>query len=335
MAKIKKNKKKKGKKKRGGKSLADMDFSNVNLPSLNIDFNTGGGTSFFDDKLTALSELQSKLTPSVMQKKLDALIDVKKGKTSYVNSEIMNINRKTSRVDKGLLAEKEEFRYVDGKFVKEGTPYHIHYTTDLETYYMTQSGHNKITSKLIYRKRENEYSLYSRLSQSEPMKIKSSIVLPEKKDYDNQFMIRSFARKANELNSAPFEIKKNQIDSSPLYDYVTFKFRITGTREKVRLFNTKKIREASLTISNLDRYVNPFQFFKPEAGVDIRDEILEKLKTGVSPVETLDINEIIISTDYSPRQTTQTTTTTTTQTQTGPPPGVMSGGAGGAGGGGY
>ena len=90
MAKIKKNKKKKGKKKRGCKSLADMDFSNVNLPSLNIDFNTGGGTSFFDDKLTALSELQSKLTPSVMQKKLDALIDVKKGKTSYVNSEIMN-----------------------------------------------------------------------------------------------------------------------------------------------------------------------------------------------------------------------------------------------------
>ena len=282
MAKVKKNKNKKGRKKKGGKNPMDMDFSAAEnfIPPLNIDFNTGP-KGVFDEKLASIGKLNE---VSATQKKLDNLIKGRKGTNSYSNENILDIVRKTSRVFKGFIAESNEFLYDDGKTVKEGTPYHIHFTVDLKKYHMTQVSHNKVNSRLIYKIKEDEYSMYTRLSESKPLTIKSSVVIPEEKDYKRQFMIRTFAKKANQVDSSPFEIKKNQIDSSPLYNYVTFKFMIRGDRERVRRFNTKKIREASLTIPNLDKYINPFQFFREAGNKNIKDQILERL--NLPPVDT-------------------------------------------------
>ena len=128
----------KKKKKRGGTPAHLMDFSAAEslIPPLDIDFNVGPGTSgggFFDEKLAELETLQEQVREqSENRLKLQKLIDIKKGKTTYVNPLVARVNQNTTRVVKGLKTRSGEFVYNDDKPVKEDTQYHIHYTKDLK-----------------------------------------------------------------------------------------------------------------------------------------------------------------------------------------------------------
>ena len=327
----------KKKKRKGSTPVSEMDFSAAEsfLPALDIDFNVGPGTSgggFFDEKLAELETLQQTVrAQSENRQKLKKLIDIKKGKTAYTNPLVASINENTTRTVTGLKTQIGEFVYNDDKAVSGDTSYHIHYTKDLSKYYMTEHQHSSSNSRLIFPvKIKDDFTIYNSLSKQKPMKIESATIAPTEDDYSRGFINRSFARKANEPNSAPFEINKNQIDSSPLYVYANLNFMIKGTRSRVKAFNNKKISIASRGMKNLKRYLNPFQFYRETGTEDVRERILEQLK-----VQRIDS----VTTNGTSEQTTQTMSTTspsttTTQTQTGPPPGVMSGGAGGAGGGG-
>ena len=67
--------------------------------------------------------------------KLQKLIDQKAGKVSYINKDLQRINRNTVRVVSDNLKTKAgEFVFTDGKDVKGGIDYHIHYTKCI--YYM-------------------------------------------------------------------------------------------------------------------------------------------------------------------------------------------------------
>ena len=84
----------KKKKKRGGTPAHLMDFSAAEslIPPLNIDFNTGP-SGFFDEKLAELATLQQQVREqSPNRLKLQKLIDIKKGKTTYVNPLVARVN---------------------------------------------------------------------------------------------------------------------------------------------------------------------------------------------------------------------------------------------------
>jgi len=284
----------KKKKKRGGTPAHLMDFSAAEslIPPLDIDFNVGPGTSgggFFDEKLAELETLQEQVREqSPNRLKLQKLIDIKKGKTAYVNPLVARVNQNTTRVVKGLKAKSGYFVYNDGKPVKEDTQYHIHYTRNLEKYYMTEHQHSS-TSRIIFPvKIEDDFTIYNTLSSQTSLKIESATIAPSENDYNKGFINRSFARKANEPGSAPFEIKKDQIDTSPLYIYANLNFMITGTRSRVKAFNNNKITKAARSIPNLKKFINPFQFYREKGNEDIRESILEKL--NVKQLETVSLN---------------------------------------------
>ena len=99
-------------------------------------------------------------------KKLNKLIDELNGKIIVKDTSIDDINKATVRVVKPeKTAELNEFVYSNGNPVKEGTAYHIHYTRDLEEYYMTETNHNKDKSLLIYPKKPlTNFSTYNNLN---------------------------------------------------------------------------------------------------------------------------------------------------------------------------
>ena len=238
---------------------------------------------------------------------------------SLNNPVVQRINNNTTRVEKGFVTDKFQFKDRKGKFVKKGKPYHIHYTKDLNVHYMTSAEHN-VFSELIFPidNKINIVGYYNTLNQQEPILLKGNIVPPTEADYNVGFMIRSFARKTNDERKVPFEIKSDDVQTSPLYDYLNLTWYLTGTAESVELANRRRIELAAESFSNIAGLLNPFQYFRKVVNLSPEESIRERL--GESPTET-----------------TQTQTqTTSNQAQgagaaTGPPPGVMTGGAGGSG----
>tara|TARA_Y100000114_G_scaffold87105_1_gene80542 strand:+ start:1062 stop:2075 length:1014 start_codon:yes stop_codon:yes gene_type:complete len=334
----KKNKKKKGGKKK--RSNRNIDFSNLNINlNLNLDFGTRrGGGSFFDDKIESLETLSSRSFGNSSKERLRRLISAKKGGPSYVDKNIVNINRLTYKVVRGLETKPGQFEYKDGKPVAGGVPYHVHFTTKFKKYYMTLSRHNVVTSKLIFRiNPTDDYTTYSNLAQPQLLSIKPTFISPSQVDYEAGYIDRAFARLGNQINKPPFEISLNQIDSSPLYVYVNFRFLISGNRTKVRYFNNSSLNKAANTIPNIKKYVNPFQFYKPGVEMSERENVLSQLK--------LNVVQSVGSTTQQTTTPLQQTTTTTTGASTptagynagsgGPPSGAGGGGSMGSGGGGY
>jgi hypothetical protein len=317
----------KGKKKKrsGSTPVSEMDFSAAEnfIPPLNIDFNTSSGGSVFDDKVANISQLKE---PSETQKRLSKLIDERANKFTYKDSTIADINRKTTRAVSGYKTKLGEFVYEDGKPVKANIRYHIHYTSDLEEHYMTGVLHND-SSKLIFPLKLSQFSIYNNLNKQKPMVLKPTVRKLTKKDYNKGIITRYFAKKANEIMSAPFEISKDQFNTSSLYVYATFQWKISGEKGIVGILNGLSINQAQKSIPNIGRFLSPFQFYKGRTTVVTEEDILNKLGVVKTTQQT--------TTEGATADTnTTSTTTTTTQTQTGPPPGVMGGGAGGAGGGG-
>jgi hypothetical protein len=186
---------------------------------------------------------------------------------------------------------------------------------------MTGWSHNP-ESKLIFPTKLSVFSTYNSLNKQAPMHIEPTFRKITGKDYSNGVITRYFARKSNQVMSSPFEITSNQFNTSPLYIYTSFLWRITGNKEMVSKLNTRAIKKAVRDIPNIDKLLNPFQFYRGNEALNTEEDVLDKLGIVKTTQQT--------TTENTTTATTTTTTPSTTTTQTGPPPGVTTGGAGGA-----
>jgi len=273
----------KGKKKKSNKSLADMDFS--------------AAESLIEGDWGSLEGVQKFIDENSTLGKLNKIIAKRMGGRFYRDPRINNILRQTTRtISKGrrklLQTKLQEFLYVDGKFVKPGILYHIHYTKDLEEHYMTGWKHS-LESKLIFPIKLSDYSTYNSLNKQSPMHIKPVFREITEKDYSRGVITRYFARKSNQIMSPPFEISSKELNTSPLYVYTSFPWRIAGNKEIVSKLNTKAIRKAVRDIPNIDKLLNPFQFYRGNTTLDKlnKEEILNRLDVKQSQsVETVSLN---------------------------------------------
>ena len=217
--------------------------------------------------------------------KLNKILEARRSKVSIVNSTIKDINKRTDRVIKGRVVKEFQFVTDQGKFVKKGTMYHIHYTKDLGEYFMIGTGHDNILSKLIFPldvEGITQFGYYSSLNKQEPLTLKSTVTYPTEKDYKKGSYTRYFARKANEEKSSPFEVSNADSGTSPLYIYATVNWNLKGTKAQIYFRNNKQIVLAMKTIPNIYRILSPYQFYKAEESLTLVELVKERL--GVEAV---------------------------------------------------
>jgi hypothetical protein len=198
-------------------------------------------------------------------RKVEELVRMKNSGGIVISKEMQTIQDDTDRVIEDQVAEKYEFRYKGtNNFVKKGTHYHIHYTKYLKEYYMTSMSHDSILSRLIIRRSNfTEFNKYNKLNSQSPMHLTALTPKPTTEDYKNGYMERHFARKSNQ-NSSPFEIHPSDNGVSPLYTYVTIRWKIAGRKNVVKFFNKAQVLIASKTFSNIQRLLPDFQYSRAE-----------------------------------------------------------------------
>ena len=255
--------------------------------------------------------------------KLNKLIREFQGDIEIKDGLVENINSRTNRVVRPEdTAKNGEFTYRDGSPVKEGTSYHIHYTDDLNEYYMTGVNHDKDKSLVILpTKAKTNFSIYNNLNKQSKLSVKVESNPPTDSDYSTGYVKRVFARKTNEKQTPVFEVNKNAENVSPLYDYVSVIWTIVGKKEKVFELNSKEIEKAAEILPSITKFLSPLQYYRMTEAEETKEDILAKL--GIQTVGP--------DTQQTDSQSTTTSTTSTSAAGSG---GSYSGGSGGSGGGG-
>ena len=234
---------------------------------------SSGGSSYTQTTTTQqASEGDSSYT--LTNSKLQQLFEARKNKLPLINPVIDAINQITERAVKNQIAKANEFYYENGKPVKAGTTYHIHYTTDLGEYFMSGGVHNS-TSKLMFPLKYDvsQFTYYNTLNEQSPLKLSSQVVSPKEEDYKKGSYKRYFAKQANDKNQPTFEVSKQDFQSSPLYNYVQLRWYIAGNKNYVYSQNLNQIRIASATIVNIKKLLTPFQFYRFEENLSVADRL--------------------------------------------------------------
>jgi len=261
---------------------------------------TGGGTS-------AGSYVQINL-------KLKKLFEARRNSIEIIDEQILDIHRRTDRAVKGQIANKFEFVYANGKPVRSLTSYHIHYTKDLNEYFMTEAEH-QIGTKLIYPITPiTEFGLYNSINKQSPLTIEANITYPTEKDYENGSYERFFARRANDKKSSGFEVLKDNFQISSLYIYTSVNWFLKGTADFVFDKNQEQIEMAKESLPFIYKILNPHQFFIPNQNLTPKELVEQRLSVSTTT------GDDWVGTDEQ---------STTQQTQTTPPPSPTT--AGGAG----
>lgn len=250
------------------------------------------------------------------QIKLQKVIDKQRGKSININPLIEKITSTTARVlSDNYKTKVNQFRFSDGKPVPANKYYHIHYTLDLQEYYMTELKHTP-NSKIIYPiNQKSDFSMYNSLNKQSVLTILPTKPMPTEKDYDAGFIKRFFAKKANDLQSPILEISPAQFNKSPLYVYAKTNWLIRGKIDYVKRYNFLATKRVSVIIPSLKKYLSPFQMYRSEASDDIKQNIMDRLSVG---------------SDLTNASTqTMSNQSTGAGAASGPPPGVTTGGAGG------
>ena len=220
-------------------------------------------------------------TVELNRQKIFKINESKKSDTAIVDSLIKSINNKTDRVETGFFAEQNEFVYRKGRRpVKKGTPYHIHYTTDLKIYYMTRLQHSQILLELITRVSNlSTREIYNRLNPQQSMILKPTIVIPDIEDYKKEYIKRYFAKKTNEKSNI-FEISEKDFQRSPLYDYAELNWFIKGDRQLVKETNIISINMAigEYNFPGLKKVIPEFQYYREQEGLNKKENIQRKLQ---------------------------------------------------------
>ena len=247
--------------------LSGMDFG------INLDFNPDYSGGYFDDVGDDLNTARN-------SRILNEILEARRGKVSFIDPTIEDIYKRTVRVIKGKVTKEFQFVTNQGKFVKKGTAYHIHYTKDLGEHFMTGIEHNNILSKLIFPLDNvgiTQFGYYSSLNKQEPLILESTVTYPTEKDYKKGSFTRYFARKANEEKSSPFEVSNADSGTSPLYIYATVNWNLKGTKAQIFFRNNKQIALAMKTIPNIYRILSPYQFYKAEESLTPMELVKERL----------------------------------------------------------
>lgn len=205
---------------------------------------------------------------------LKRLFEARKNKLPLINPVVDAINQITERAVKNQIAKANEFYYENGKPVKSGTTYHIHYTTDLGEYFMSGGVHNS-TSKLMFPLKYDvsQFTYYNTLNEQSPLKLSSQVISPKEEDYKKGSYKRYFAKQANDENQPTFEVSKQDFQSSPLYNYVQLRWYVTGAKNYVYSQNLNQIRIASATIVTIKKLLTPFQFYRFEENLSVADRL--------------------------------------------------------------
>ena len=209
---------------------------------------------------------------------LKRLLDDRKKKLSIISPAIADIHKRTEKVEKNQIANDKEFITKRGKLFPKGSLYHIHYTKNLEVYYMTGGEHSERT-QLIFRNDifENDFDYYNVLNKQSTLFLKSNITLPTEDDYNSGKMNRHFAKKSNDNSSPAFEISADDENSSPLYKYVSLEWYIKGDKDKVSDINTANVLIASKTIPNIGKLIPNFQYYRSDETVNPKQQVMDRL----------------------------------------------------------
>jgi len=98
------------------------------------------------------------------------------------------------------------------------------------------------------------------------IKIVAYIPTPSENDYKRGYLVRYFIQKLNDTKAPIYEIKRQAItkfSANPFYVTVSLDWRLTGTREEIKLSNSESVKIASEIIPKLPLYLPNFlQFHK-------------------------------------------------------------------------
>ena len=201
------------------------------------------------------------------------------------NPIIRQIHSITERKVENLKAEKNQFRFRNGKVLDKGFPYHVHYTKNLGEFFMSEAVHNSNSQLLIPLNIDtSNFGYYNALNKQSPMKLNNKISTPTENDYKKGSYKRYFAKQSNDKNQSSFEVSKQDYKTSPLYNYVELKWYISGKRNYVYAQNMKEIRIASISIPNIERILSPFQWYRydKDGNLSEADKIRRKLAGSCS-----------------------------------------------------
>jgi len=232
---------------------------------------------------------------------LQKLLNKRKNKLPIISPAIANIHNKTERVETNKIANEKEFITKRRKYIPKGSLYHIHYTNDLQSYYMTGGEHNERT-KLIFRNdvSDSDTDYYNILNKQTSLFLKSNATLPTEDDYNSNKMTRNFAKKGNDNSSPAFEVSADDVNTSPLYKYISLEWYIKGDRDKVSDINKANVLIASQTIPNIGKLLPDFQYYRTDEVLNPKQSVMSRLNI--------------------PQKQNTTEQSTTQQTQTTPPP---------------
>ncbi len=194
----------------------------------------------------------------------------------------------TERTIENLITKEGEFQFEIGGLVREGVPYHIHYTVDKKEYYMTGPEHHPLLSKLMTRrKNESIFSQYTEIFSATRDKYLDahSFELTEG-DLETGYVRRYFAKLKSNPMSTPIEIKEKTFKGQhENYNKTSIKWRLSGTRDEIEKSNLAAFTLASRDISNIATNLDPLEFWESDAPnySDAVGERLEKLKVFKAP----------------------------------------------------
>ena len=194
----------------------------------------------------------------------------------------------TERTIENLITKEGEFQFEIGGLVREGVPYHIHYTVDKKEYYMTGPEHHPLLSKLMTRrKNESIFSQYTEIFSATRDKYLDahSFELTEG-DLETGYVRRYFAKLKSNPMSTPIEIKEKTFKGQhENYNKTSIKWRLSGTRDEIEKSNLAAFTLASRDISNIATNLDPLEFWESDAPnySDVVSERLEKLKVFKAP----------------------------------------------------
>ena len=121
---------------------------------------------------------------------LKRFLDERKNKLSITSPAITEIHTNTVRVKKNQVANDKEFITKRGKPFPKGSLYHIHYTKNLEVYYMTGGEHSERT-QLIFRNDifDNDFDYYNAEFQGWFEEMYPGVTVPDLTDWTLEDMI--------------------------------------------------------------------------------------------------------------------------------------------------
>ena len=192
--------------------------------------------------------------------------------------QIQNIKTNIERTVQGLRTKPQEFIYEEtGGYVKPNTMYSVYYTLNKKEIYLTgvtDSSNSKVIKRIL---NNTLFSTYVDIANTERQDYpKQTPVNPSESDYRIGTITRYFTKKTNEVNAKVFEITEDDFNNqNNLYDYVSFKWRISGTKEEVTRDNQTTINDLELEYNGISKKLSPLQLWKPTK--DSFEDVQKKL----------------------------------------------------------